>query len=76
MPQFDIYSFSGQIFWTLLGFLIFYFFMLLSFMSPLGEIFLVREQLKVSTAKLTILKFLRLKKSNNSPLNLPFRNFF
>jgi hypothetical protein len=49
--------------------------MLLSFMSPLGEIFLVREQLKVGSAKLVFKIFLRLKNSDNSTLNLPFSNF-
>jgi hypothetical protein len=45
MPQFDFYSFSGQVFWTLLGFFIFYFFVLRFYLTSFSEMFKMRQKL-------------------------------
>ena len=45
MPQFDFYSFSGQVFWTLLGFSFFYFFILKYYLVSFSEIFKIRQKL-------------------------------
>jgi hypothetical protein len=45
MPQFDFYSFSGQVFWTLLGFFIFYFFVLRFYLTGFSEMFKMRHKL-------------------------------
>jgi Plant ATP synthase F0 len=49
MPQFDSYSFSGQIFWTLLGFFIFYFFVLNFYVVHLSEVVKMRQKLYISS---------------------------
>ena len=51
MPQFDFYSFSGQIFWTLVGFYMFYFFILHSYLSNFSEMFKIRQKLIVNFTK-------------------------
>jgi hypothetical protein len=45
MPQFDFYSFSGQVLWTLLGFSFFYFFILKYYIVYFSEIFKIRQKL-------------------------------
>jgi len=45
MPQFDFYSFSGQIFWSLTGFFVFYFFILRFYISGMAKVFKFREKL-------------------------------
>ena len=45
MPQFDFYSFPGQVFWTLLAMLFFYFFILKFYLVPFSEIFKIRQKL-------------------------------
>jgi F0F1-type ATP synthase membrane subunit b/b' len=45
MPQFDFYSFSGQIFWTLFGFYLFYFFVLHFYLTSFSELFKMRQKL-------------------------------
>jgi hypothetical protein len=49
MPQFDAYSFSGQIFWTLLGFFVFYFFILNVYVVHFSEVFKMRQKLYLSS---------------------------
>lgn len=48
MPQFDLYSFSVQVFTILVSFFFVYFFLLRSVLSPLSETFKFRK--KVLTA--------------------------
>ena len=45
MPQFDSYSFSVQVFWSLLGYLFFYFFILKFYLSNFSEMFKFRQKL-------------------------------
>ena len=49
MPQFDAYSYSGQIFWTLLGFFLFYFFVLNFYVVHFSEVFKMRQKLYLSS---------------------------
>lgn len=51
MPQFDFYSFSGQIFWTLFGFYLFYFFVLHFYLTSFSELFKMRQKLETSYVK-------------------------
>ena len=45
MPQFDAYSFSGQVFITLSGFYFFYFFSLHFYLAKLSSVFKMRQKL-------------------------------
>ena len=45
MPQFDFYSFSGQNFWILLSFFIFYFFISYFYLANFSEMFKMRQKL-------------------------------
>ena len=45
MPQFDFYSFSGQNFWVLLTFFIFYFFTVYFYLTNFSEMFKMRQKL-------------------------------
>lgn len=45
MPQFDSYSYSGQVFWTLVGFYLFYFFVLNFYLVQFSEVFKMRQKL-------------------------------
>lgn len=45
MPQFDSYSYSGQVFWTLIGFYLFYFFILNFYLVQFAEVFKMRQKL-------------------------------
>lgn len=45
MPQFDSYSYSGQVFWALLGFYLFYFFVLNFYLVHFSEVFKIRQKL-------------------------------
>ena len=45
MLQFDFYSFPGQVFWTLLGFLFFYFFILKYYIVKFSEVIKMRYKL-------------------------------
>ena len=45
MPQFDFYSFSGQNFWILVSFFIFYFFTLYFYLANFSEVFKMRQKL-------------------------------
>ena len=45
MPQFDSFSFSNQVFWTLVGFSFFYFFILRVYLTNFSEIFKFRQKL-------------------------------
>jgi F0F1-type ATP synthase membrane subunit b/b' len=51
MPQFDFYSFSGQIFWTLFGFYLFYFFVLHFYLTSFSELFKMRQKLSIAYSK-------------------------
>ena len=51
MPQFDFYSFSGQIFWTLFGFYLFYFFVLHFYLTSFSELFIMRQKLSLVYVK-------------------------
>jgi hypothetical protein len=45
MPQFDFYSFSGQVFWSLTGFFVFYFFVLRFYVTEISKVFKYRNKL-------------------------------
>lgn len=45
MPQFDSYSFSGQVFWSLLGYSFFFLFILKCYLSHFSEMFKFRQKL-------------------------------
>jgi len=45
MPQFDFYSFSGQNFWILLSFFLFYFFTVYFYLTNFSEMFKMRQKL-------------------------------
>jgi hypothetical protein len=45
MPQFDAYSFSGQVFWTLTGFYFFFFWGLYSHLTQFSSLFKLRQKL-------------------------------
>ena len=45
MPQFDAYSFSGQVFWTLTGFYLFFFWGLYSHLTQFSALFKMRQKL-------------------------------
>ena len=45
MPQFDFYSFSGQVFWSLAGFFVFYFFVLRFYVTEISKVFKFRKKL-------------------------------
>jgi F0F1-type ATP synthase membrane subunit b/b' len=45
MPQFDFYSFSGQNFWILLSFFLFYFFTVYFYLTSFSEMFKMRQKL-------------------------------
>jgi hypothetical protein len=47
MPQFDAYSFSGQVFWTLFGFCNFYFFVLSVYVVLFSEMFKMRKKFEI-----------------------------
>ncbi len=51
MPQFDSYSYSSQVFWALLGFYLFYFFVLNFYLVQFSEVFKMRQKLLVSYSK-------------------------
>lgn len=60
MPQFDSYSYSGQVFWTLIGFYLFYFFVLNYYIVHFSEVFKMRQKLIsfCSVEKKETLKFM------------------
>ena len=45
MPQFDFYSFSGQNFWVLLTFFLFYFFTVYFYLTNFSEMFKMLNKL-------------------------------
>ena len=45
MPQFDFYSFPSQVFWSLIGFLIFYFLILRFYLVHFSEVLKMRFKL-------------------------------
>lgn len=47
MPQFDIFSFSTQVVWTLLGFFSFYFFILKFYLVKIAETLKLRRILNI-----------------------------
>jgi len=49
MSQFDFYSFSVQVFWTLSGFFTFYFFILRFYLTKFSAVFKMREKLHISS---------------------------
>lgn len=51
MPQFDFYSFSGQIFCTLAGFSFMYFFGLHFYLAKFSEMFKMRQKLALTYLK-------------------------
>jgi hypothetical protein len=51
MPQFDFYSFSSQVFWSLFGFLTFYFFILRSYLVHFSTVLKMRSKLALSYLK-------------------------
>lgn len=44
MSQFDFYTFSVQVFWTLSGFFIFYFFVLRFYLANFASLFKIRDK--------------------------------
>jgi hypothetical protein len=46
MPQFDFFSFSTQVFWTLVGFFSFYFFILKFYLVKIAQTLKLRRILK------------------------------
>jgi lipid-A-disaccharide synthase-like uncharacterized protein len=62
MPQFDLYSFSSQVFWTLLGFSFFYFFTLKFYLVQLAEVLKMRQKLLTAYSKK--------KKGSTEPLDI------
>jgi len=58
MPQFDFYCFSVQVFYTLSGFFVFYFFCLNNIILKIGELFKIRAKLLLNTTShKSIIKF-------------------
>jgi hypothetical protein len=61
MPQFDFYSFSGQNFWILTSFFLFYFFTVYFYLANFSEMFKMRQKLmsvyanKFETTKISLL---------------------
>lgn len=51
MPQFDFYSFSGQVFWTLTGFYFFYFFGLYFYLTKFSSMIKMRQKLILTYIK-------------------------
>jgi hypothetical protein len=45
MPQFDVFSFSVQVFWILVGFFVFYFFILKLYLVTISEALKLRKNL-------------------------------
>ncbi len=45
MPQFDFYTFPGQVCWTLLGFFFFHFFVLKFYTVKIAEVMKMRSKL-------------------------------
>ena len=45
MPQFDLYSFSGQNIWVLVTFFILYFFLMYFYIANYAEMFKMRQKL-------------------------------
>ena len=45
MPQFDLYSFSGQNIWVLITFFILYFFLMYFYIANYAEMFKMRQKL-------------------------------
>ena len=66
MPQFDSYSFSGQVFWSILGYYFFYFFILKFYLSNFSEMFKFRQ--KLINCYLT--------KNNKNKHSINYLNFF
>ena len=60
MPQFDFYSFSSQVFWVVLGFFLFYFFILKFYLVYFAEIYKMRNKL-VNAQKLNNLELVQSK---------------
>ena len=66
MPQFDAYSFSGQVFWTLTGFFFFFFWGLHSHLTQFSALFKMRQKL-ISTY---------IKEGNSKLSSINTANFF
>jgi len=66
MPQFDAYSFSGQVFWTLTGFYLFFFWGLHSHLTQFSALFKMRQKL-ISTY---------IKEGNSKLSSINTANFF
>jgi len=66
MPQFDAYSFSGQVFWTLTGFYLFFFWGLYSHLTQFSALFKMRQKL-ISTY---------IKEGNSKLSSINTANFF
>jgi F0F1-type ATP synthase membrane subunit b/b' len=61
MPQFDFYSFSTQVFWSLLIFYIFYFVFTQIYLPKISEVLKLREKrktLKENKEEITIFSLL------------------
>ena len=71
MPQFDFYSFPSQVFWTLIGFFIFYFFILKNYIVKFSELFKMRQKLYI----LTKFKINSVDSYKKDFYNIYFRNF-
>jgi len=61
MPQFDFYSFSSQVFWSLFGFLSLYFLILRFYLVNFSEVLKIRSKLTSSYLKVN---------ANNSIIDL------
>ena len=66
MPQFDAYSFSGQVFWTLTGFYFIFFWGLHSHLTQFSALFKMRQKL-ISTY---------IKEGNSKLSSINTANFF
>ena len=71
MPQFDFYSFPSQVFWTITGFLFFYFFILKYYIVKFSELFKMRQKLY----NLTKFKINNIDSHKKDFYNIFFRNF-
>lgn len=63
MPQFDFYAFSGQVFWSILLFFLFYFVFTQIYLPKIAEVLKLREKrktLKKQSENITLFSLLLL----------------
>jgi ATP/ADP translocase len=69
MPQFDLYSFSVQVFTVLVSFFFLYFFILRTVLSPFSEAFKLRKKILTTISSYS-------KGIKSTPLKYNFFNLF